>query len=539
MATDKIWTQGEITDAIKSKAQSSNLDSFRVRINRKSAPHLQPDILATFDEVTTAHLLGPELWLLELFGGGAFELTASHTTDPNSALPGPLKFTYDPSNFPLKKPNYEQVVMTLSQSVWLGPTKLIFPRPPSAPPGIVTQTIVPGVGVTQITAGEKQFQTTLSNTNTVGGAAVAPLTAVMGSTTNPVERQEASRLMQVSESLERRDRELFEKQIEMKMESLRPAQASAGPGVMEIMTAVTPLVLQFLQSKQQMETMMFQAQQESTKQQMAMMQLMMAPKPMDPELRILLEHATKKDDGSQLKGMAEMMGTMANVSMQIIQTNAEMMAASQPQQESPAYKLARQALVSLSAIMGNSKAQLLPDVEGEEMQQALPESVPMQGAPIQQFGPRKYSQLELLERALKRKDSKEVVAERFVKALKSKKFIAFVHAQYKGNFLNLVQDRLGAWAAEEAENLEYLQAVIPFIWEAADKAKLVPNATPSGAQTAPVQPASEPEKSVPEPVQPTPSEEVQANGASTTETPVAPPAPKRVKASSSQNTPVA
>lgn len=520
MATDKIFSQGEIMEAIKTKAAATNLDSFRVRVNRRDAPHLPPNILATFDEVNQSHIMGPELWLLELFGGGSFEVTVAHASDPNSHLPGPIKFTYDTTQFPLKKPTYVDVVNAISQPSWMGPVKLIFPRPPAAPPGIVTQTITPGVGVTKITAGEAQQPLTLANTASVGGAAVAPLTNVMSTSTNPVERQEAGRLMQVSESLEKKERELFEKQIELKMESMRPSNAAPAAGVMEIMTAVTPLVLQFLQSKQQMETMMFNAQQESAKQQMAMMQMMMAPKPMDPELRLLLEQATKKDDNSQLKGMAEMMGTMANVSMQIIQTNAEMMAASQPQPEPPSYALARQALVALSGMMGSAKVSMAPpSVEGAP---ALPEGTPVDP------GPRKYSQLELLERALRNRVPKEEAAARFVKAMKSKKFIAFVHGQYKGNFLNLVQDRLGVWAAETSENLEYLQEVIPHIWEAADKAGLVPKAP---AQTTPTEAAPAPEKPA--------SDGAQMNGSAATETPLPPPAPKRVKAAPSQNGPVA
>lgn len=524
MATDKIYSQAEIVEAIKSKAAALNLDSFRVRINRKPAPHLPPDILATFDEVTVAHLMSPEVWLLELFGGGSFELSVAHASDPNSHLPGPLKCTYDTGNFPVKRPTYVDVINATSQTTWLGPLKLIFPRPPAAPPGIVTQTITPGVGVTKITAGESQQPVTLSNTNSVGGAAVGPLAQVMGTTTNPVERHEAGRLMQVSESLEKKERELFEKQIELKMESMRPA--TTGPDMMAVVTAVTPLVLQFLQSKQQMETMMFNAQQESAKQQMAMMQMMMAPKPMDPELRLLLEAATKKDDNAQLKGMAEMMGTMANVSMQIIQTNAEMMAASQPQQESPAYALARQALVALSGMMGSAKVTMAPPAVADGAS-ALPEAAPVEG----EAGPRKYSQLELLERALRKRAPKEEVAERFVKAMKSKKFITFVHGQYKGNFLNLVQDRLGMWAAETSENLEYLQEVIPFIWEAADKAGLVPKqpaptATAATAATA-AETQTEPEKS--DLANTTTSNGAETNGAVSAPPP---PAPKRVKAAS-------
>lgn len=479
MATDKIYTQGEIVEAIKTKAQSLNLDSFRVRVNRRDLPHLPPNILATFDDVTQAHILGPELWLLDLFGGGSFELTVSHASDPNTALPGPLKLTYDSGNYPVKKPNYNEVTQALSQPSWLGPTKMIFPRPPNAPPGLVQTTVNP-TGAPSITA--------LGSTTSVGGSAAAPLTQTIATSTNPVERQEASRLMQVSDHLERKERELFEKQMELKMEQMRqPAAApEKGPSMSEMLAGATPLILAFLQQKADTDKMLFQAQQDAAARQIAMQQEASTRQLEMMKMMMDLSAAKKPDDFGQMKMVAELMGTMTNTTMQVIQSNAEMMNASAPQQEPPSYKLARQAMVALSAIMSKTPAAVLPD---DESQPQLPPG----GAESQQQEPlpKKYSQLELLERSIMRHDEPEKVAARFLKALKSPKFINFVRENYGGNIITMANARLGNWAAESAENTEYAQALIPFLIETAQKAGVMAKTEPK-AEPVEAKPESEP-----------------------------------------------
>lgn len=515
---DKIYSETEIIDALKSKAVATT-DSFRVKVNRRQAPHLPPELLATFDGVNVSSILEPELWALELFGGGAFEFTMAHASDVNSFMPGPKKATFDTTNYPPRKPSYAEVVAACSQTSWVGPTQIIYPRPTSIGPGIAATTVAPGHGITQLTIdGKNQALPANLSTTSVGGNAMAPLQQTMATSTNPIEQREAGRLMQVSENLARTERDLMEQRLSLQIEKARPSD-TRGPGIGEMLTSMTPLLLAFLDQKSKTDAMLFQAQQDAATRQLEMMRLMMMKPAIDPEMKALLEKASeKKDDFGQMKGMAEMMGTMANVSMQIIQSNAELMAASQPQQESPAYKLARQAMVALSAIMGKTQVQMLPDNDGEVP--ALPAQAA--AAPAPEGEKQKFSQLELLERSIRRLDDKDLVAERFLKTLKSPKFKAFIHQQYQGNFLRLVEDRLGVWAAEKDENLTYLQEVIPYIWGRAGEVGLIPKVVEKPVENPPVE-AAPPALVTPPPTEPV---EEPKNGSSEPEIPVAPKARK-------------
>lgn len=468
---DKIWSQNEILEAVKSKAASLNLDLFRARISRKAAVHLAPDILATFDDFNINHLTAPELWLPELFGGGIYEIALSHSSDINVQIAAPYRITYAQESFPMRKPTYDDYINVMKQPEWQGPTKMIFPRPPNAPAGTVTTKVTPG--------GEA---TVNGSTTTVGGPATPDLTKMQAASNPPEVRQEANRLMQVQENLMKQERELSDKKTELQFQTLRsellvaqPRAVEQGPNrLLETITALAPFAIQFMtMQKESTERAIalqkeandrhFAAQEAATARHLDLMKMVMTQKP-------------EKDDIGQIKAMGEMMGTMANVSMQVIQSQAEMMAASQPQQESPAYKLARQAMVALSGLMGSTKAVMLPD---DESQPQLPP-----GTPGQNGEPPKYSQLELLERAILRKDPKEKVALRFEKALKSKKFMQVLRVEFGGNFLKLVEARVGLWAAEDESNLTYLQEIFPFIWAHAQGLGLVPPAVPVATKPA-------------------------------------------------------
>lgn len=464
MAIEKIYTMAEMLESYRSKISSSGLDSFRIRVNRRPAAHLAPDYLATFEEVSISQILSPELWIIDLFGGGHFEITVNHASDPNGGMPGPYKISYDPAQNPLKKATYETIVAQMGTPGWMGPTHLLYPRPPSAQmtPGPVTTTVGPPAPVAPP-----------ASTNSVGNP---QLNQIATGSQNPAERNEANRLQYVSEKLAEQERKNFEDKLELKIAAMAPKEKQ-GPSILELMTAAAPFLIQFMNSKAATEERMFKAQQES-----AAMQLQLAKDAANQQMTLMTALMNRPKDDSA-KAMGDMIGTMSNVLMQTMHAQAELMNAGAPQQESPAFKLARQAMVTLSAFMGKGQAQMLPDEDG---QIALP---PGTEAPQAQNGEKqKFSQLELLARAFMRHDPKEKVAERFIKALKSKKFNQVLHTKYQGNFLALVNDVLGPWAAESAENMEYAQETVPFIWEAATKVMPHLQAAPVPAKPAPEPP---------------------------------------------------
>lgn len=454
---ERLMTDGEKFDILKQKVSATGIDAFRVRVTRREAAHLQPELMATFEGVTYDSLGQPEIWLPELFGGGAFELKIAHMGNVNEDLFPPMKMTY-PSHA-VKKLSPFELHQAIAAENYRGPRGLIYPKMPMA----VAPTEKPPILV-----GPSQ------STTSVGGPATPMLQQVQAAGSQ-TERAEAARLALVQESLMRQEKELERRELDMKMAAVEAKMLAGQPqqkgfDLAAVLSAVTPFILGYMESRKESENRMFQIQAENANRQMEMIKIMTAKPELDPAVRELLDKASKKDDFGMMKNMTEMMGAMTTTTMQIIQSQAEMMAASQPQQDSPQMKLAQTGLKVLGAIL--SKTPIAPDED--EQQQQMEEPQQEQAALPEK---KKYSQLELLERLLIRKAPKEKVAERFLKALKSPKFTGYIQKNYGGNYIEMLQARVvtwveadgSLWAANE-KNIEYIQETGMYMYKEAQKA---------------------------------------------------------------------
>lgn len=455
---DRLMTESERFDILKQKVSSTGVDAFRVRVTRREQAHLQPELMATFEGVTFDSLGQPEVWLPELFGGGAFELKIAHMGNVNEDLFPPLKMTY-PSHA-VKRLTPFELHQAINADTYRGPRGLIYPKMVSA---TATTTEKPPV-----------FATPTQSTTTVGGPATPVLQQVQAVGTQP-ERVEAARLTLVQESLMRQEKELAQRELDMKLAAMKAEMFSGQPqqkgmDMVGLLTAAAPFIMGFLESRKAADARMFQIQADNANRQMEMMKLLTQKPELDPAIRELLDKASKKDDFGMMKNMTEMMGAMTTTTMQIIQSQAEMMAASQPQQDSPQMKLAQTGLKVLGAIL--SKTPMAPD----EDEQQQPEEEPQQEqAALPEK--KKFSQLELLERLLIRKAPKEKVAERFLKALKSPKFTGHIQKHFDGNYIKMLESRVltwqlpdgSLWAADE-KNIDYIQETGMYIYRVAQKA---------------------------------------------------------------------
>lgn len=478
MATDKIFGAQEIMDILKKAAIDANHDSFRCKISRRENQAQLGDFIASFDGCTLEHLNNPETWLPILFGGGWYSIALAHSGKPGDNLGGHLKFSYPPSNsMQVKRPSGLEIAEIMSQPSWAGPTVLKWPIPEALMKGTQTFTVGDPLPTVAVAAVKKE-----TNTLPVVNETSAILAQAAAATQpNSVERLEVSRLSQANELLSREKNEIAQMRMQMEQESFRnemklmlsankPSSGGSG-GMMEVVGVLTPILLKFMDSKAEGDRFALQMQIDAANRQAEFMKSMMAkPATVDPMIEKLVEKidkmSDKKDDMGHMKMVGEMMTMMASTSMQLIQSQAELVAASQPEQESPQFKLAGKALEALSAVFGKVGPATAAVIDDSPVppQQALPEGIP-EGIPEKP----KYTQLELLERSLKRKDAKEKVLERFAKAMASNKFKAFVRTQYKNDLLALIQDRLGPWAMTGEGNLTYLQETCTYVFEEATK----------------------------------------------------------------------
>lgn len=475
---DKIYGQQEIMEVLRKTVAEKGSDSFRAKISRKENQSQMPNPLASFDGCTLEHLSNTETWLPVAFGGGWYSITLAHSSSPGDNIAGPLSFSYPPSSsFPVKKPSPREIVEIMAQP-WAGPNQLKFPIPDWLM-SVKGQTYTIDDPIPPL---KKETPVTATPSSPVVNEAATILSQHAASTSSSNERLEISRLSQVNEMLSREKHEIERQRMQMEQESFRNEMkqmlssasrpSGGGGGIQETIATMTPLILAFMKSKDENDKFVMQMQIETANRQAEFMKSMMTKPPSDPLIERLVEKidkmTEKKDDMGQMKMVAEMMGTMAQTSMSMIQAQAELVAASQPEQESPQFKLAGKALEALTAVFGKAgQAVSSAVIDDTPVQAALPDG--LEGIPEQVTEKPKFSQMELLERSLKRKDAKEKVLERFVKAMGSKKFKDMVRTQYRNDLLALIQDRLGPWAMSGDGNLQYLQETCGFVFEEATK----------------------------------------------------------------------
>lgn len=479
MAVEKIYTTEETLQEIR-KAAEQRGDSFRVRIHRKRAPHiLSLDLFASFDEVEVKYLECLEAWLPALSnGGGQFEVTAYHASDIGKPVGGVIRVNYPGDAQPVDA----KIVYTTE---WVGPKKLLYPKIPGFNSPAYGQANQGALGSTPAQ--------TLNQlpTNTVGSVTAREAATVSQNSSNPYERAEASRLISISAELERKEREVAERERRLELEALKKEVTSnqaAEPRESWVEKAL-PVFMTWMQAQDKKaeaaaaiaaEERRFQQQQT-----IALFERLAAKPAVDPHIerleRLIEKVAEKKEEnnGTMMQQMATAMGSMTTTTLQLLHGQAELIKSMQPEEEAPMLKLANRFMDVMKGAGGQYQAQLAEmGTQGNEGQMnGYTEGAP---PPPQK---RKLTPLQALERSILRMETWEQVSKRFNRALRNAEFRALVQ-KHNGDFTKVIEERLGAWAVGAPDRIPYLQRILPLVYQAAVEAGLLLKPEPVTAATA-------------------------------------------------------
>lgn len=456
---DKLYTPEDTLKLVREAAERG--ETFKVKIARRKDAMYAPQTVCTFEGVTLQQIDSVEEWVPLLFGGGGgtYELSIYSTGQPGVPMLGGI---YKVS---LEGPVRPFDATPMKDASWPGPTpeKMKFP-------------IVNGVNFTYTGTATNTAQPSAPAsslpTNAVGTAPQREAQNIANSTSVPHEKVEANRLSLVAAELDRREKELEAERRRLDIDALRrefSSQKAVAPPAQD-----NSLIIEMIRQSNE--------DRRAHAQQMSSVLERIAQRPgVDPMLEKLLEKALNK--GEESKQFVEMLGAMSTTVMQVLAANVEMQAAMQPQEESPAYKLARQGMTVLAGIMGGPKvaqasvAAVGGDASfgGAEMP-ALPAGKKV-----------KLTKTQALVRIIQRKAPFEEVVKRFVKALRDPEFLSIVE-RHKGNWQEVSVELLGEWAMEDTSNMAYVQNMLP---------KVLEWGTAQGLLSQPTAPAAPAKKRVP------------------------------------------
>lgn len=451
-----IYTEQETMQILRD-AQNKDGNAFRVKIWHKSAPNFQEHLAANFSGVTLEQVETWDEWVPRLFNGcpGLWSMQVSHGTQPAHQYGGPLKFSVDGP--PGKKPVLDFKMLQAEE--YSGPRDLKYPFQNEAQKKSETNSETPS----------------LPN-NQVGNQAMRESADIAGKTSG-ADKAEAIRLQQIALELQRQEKYLEEQRQNMKLAEMEarlkaqyapPAQQTGQPD------ATVMLLMEML--KQQKED----ARAAQAQQAMLLERLFSRPT-VDPVVEKLIEKVEKladkeKDPGQ--KHVIELIGTVAQMSSQMIASQAELMSSMNGAPESPGFKLAQQGLMVLQGILSSQAGQpqlaLNPgEAQGAPQQFAglPPEATP---APVEKP---KLTRVEALVRCLYRKDSPEEVYKRFKKCTKDEEFLHIL-GKHQGNWNAVAQELLGPWLFQ---NIAYVQPTLLRVMELAQADGIMKRAEPSPA----------------------------------------------------------
>lgn len=337
---------------LQAKAASAG-DSFRIKVFRLSA--LRPTEntqVALLSDAVLAHATNPELWMPQLCGGGVFAFFVYHLTDPNQYVGGPIRFNVEGEP---RAVNPEIVF----RADWQGPKKLDFPprvvnNGPSfsvastgSPTGTAPQTLVPsGQAVAPQLASDPNVARALADLQRETAALQASRAAL-----------DAERHKLDIERI-RQENDMRMQQLENRLTASKPVEhkADTGATIAAIATALTPLVQTIITGQNDLRREMMKIEQERANQtNLLLTKIMDRPeRPLiDPMIEKILDKATTPTNQPEaIASMTAAMGSMAEVSMGMIQQVAEMQSGGQ---EHWGLQAAREVAKGIGALAGGMK----------------------------------------------------------------------------------------------------------------------------------------------------------------------------------------
>lgn len=352
-------TMAEMTaeDTIKllqAKAASAG-DSFRIKVFRLSA--LRPTEntqVALLSDAVLAHATNPELWMPQLCGGGVFAFFVYHLTDPNQYVGGPIRFNVEGEP---RAVNPEIVY----RADWQGPKKLDFPpRVVNNGPSFSVASTGNPTGTapqTQVSSGQTVAPHLVSDPNVA--RTLADLQRELDALRAKGAALDAERHKLDIERI-RQENDMRLQQLENRLTAQRPApvehKTDVGATLAAVATALTPLVQTIITGQNDLRREMMKIEQERANQtNMLLTKIMDRPeRPLiDPMIEKILDKATTPTNQPEaIASMTAAMGSMAEVSMGMIQQVAEMQSGGQ---EHWGLQAAREVAKGIGALAGGMK----------------------------------------------------------------------------------------------------------------------------------------------------------------------------------------
>lgn len=359
---------------------AAGTNRFVVKVYRKLASDLVAQHVATFEDVTWAHLVTPENWLQQLWGGGEYRIRVmtpwnDDKTEGGDGIGGLLR--HQVPGAPLSVPRYE--VMGLEG--YTGPQLMTFPsREVNRPAGATAQA--------QAFQG---FASTPLNALGVSPASPPPFDRGLETERRELEMQRRRFEQEQLETRLRLEREAAEQraatQIAQMKAELQAPKTDLGATMAAVTSAAAPIVALLLESsKQRSEAeresrrLEAEARRQDTERLMVMMaKAMERPTGPDPMVQFALQsmESQTKNNAEMTSRMVEAMGGVSKMAVSMIETVADLNLGGQPEGHPivDAVKEGVKALIALnsSATTGAKKT----------ARPALPQPGPTQPGPTQ------------------------------------------------------------------------------------------------------------------------------------------------------------
>lgn len=428
---------------LREKITETNDNTFRIQVSRKRAQAYIGENIATLDDASVEMLAAPETWLPKLFGGGTYIIHAMHVSELSKKIGDGITLNVEGDSRGMSP-----VWLDLIRSAdWLGPKHFVWPSEKDleemrqahlktvvSPPGSKGEGYVPR-----------------SN-----GPALE--TAQVASMVDPRWASAAQSLEDEKRAWEQKRRELEDSQrklelenakreadmrsskLEAKLEALATREpVKSGPGIMEIVTAITPVVIKLVEGQNEIRKEMLVRDEKAREENNKIFMLMLEKKNDDsPNLKIMSSFA---EAFSGLNGMAfEMMHRMREEVFGPPENTAVL-----------AFKEIGKALMAMGGAGG---PKLAPQKAPQNVAQ-----LPAKASATKVAKAPKADPVGRIEAMIRAKIDPEIVADALFAGLREPEMQAAL-AKVGGQYQLLLQERLGDFLADNMEYLTQLGTVI-------------------------------------------------------------------------------
>lgn len=428
---------------LREKITETNDNNFRIQISRKRAQAYIGENIATLDGATVEMLAAPETWLPKLFGGGTYIIHAMHVSEQSKKIGDGITLSIDGESRMISP-----LILDLIRSAdWLGPKSIVWPSEKDLEDmrQAHLKTIVSPPG------GKGEGYVPRSSGPAPDAAQVAsyidPRYATAAQSLEDEKRAWAQKVRELDDSQRKLELENAKREADVrasKLEARLDAIATREPakpaaGLMEIVTALTPVVVKLVEGQNEIRKEMLVRDEKAREESNKLFMLMLEKKNDDsPNLKMMSSFA---EAFSGLNGMAfEMMHRMK-----------EEMYGPPENTAVAAFKEIGKALMAMGGA-GGPKLAMKPGAPVPQNVAQLPAKASKPKAP-------KADPVGRLEAMIRAKIDPDIVADALFAALREPEMQQAL-AKVGGQYQLLFQERLGDFLTDNMDYLTQLGSVI-------------------------------------------------------------------------------